>query len=199
VGYGVTPAVCCYSSQPSLGAARSGIAGSGDGVVRCCGGSVLAGGDRGRGCGGGLGMLGGCHSIDPPRCGFHYAPGWGDVKGKQRGSLKPQAASCKPGRSCEPRATSFERGEEKPQAQKKLQAQTDRSRSRSWSRVIGNRPGGRAAVRWVVGVRCEGVRGMDAAPGPGDGTYGTHRGLRPQPKGEKTWGWTRYRPSYRGG
>ena len=33
----------------------------------------------------------------------------------------------------------------------------------------------------------------------GDGTHGTdrtHRGLGPQPKDQKTWGWTRYRPSY---
>jgi len=53
-------------------------------------------------------MLGGCHLINPPRCGFHYAPGWGDVKKKlratscelragRRRSREPreEAASCK--------------------------------------------------------------------------------------------------------
>jgi len=74
---------------------------------------------------------------DPPRCGFHCAPGMGGCQGEAQKKL--QAASCKARRSFEPRgqkklqATSQEEAashelrassqeKKKPQAQKKLQA-----------------------------------------------------------------------------
>ena len=37
----------------------------------------MAGGGGIQGCDGGFGMLGRCHFINPPRCGFHCAPGVG--------------------------------------------------------------------------------------------------------------------------
>ena len=49
----------------------------------------VAAGDSTQGCDGGLGMLGRCHFVYPPRCGFHYAPGWGRVK-----ALAPGVAGC---------------------------------------------------------------------------------------------------------
>ena len=51
------------------------------------------------------------------------------------------------------------------------------------------------AEGWLAGTPRPGSSVAPGALGVGRG-HGTHRGLGPQPKGEKTWGWTRYRPSY---
>ena len=69
----------------------------------------MAGEDRGRGCGGGgFGMLGGCHFINPPRCGFHYAAAGAEMS---RG-IREEASSCKARRSDEAGGKKGRRGRE---------------------------------------------------------------------------------------
>ena len=144
---------------------------------------MVAGGGRVRGYHGGVGMRSGCHLVIPLGVPAIVRRGWGDVKKKH-------------GRSCEPRASSREPGEERPQAaRRQLRAGSGAQLSSCGLRITHHlldldrhascvtrhqEPtcwprrcclGVRGAV---VGVRGEGVRGLGGAPGPVDGTYGTN-------------------------